>query len=186
MSRTLFTFSFFGMPTKVKFSVFLGLDAIALILALIAKFLFGFSVMDAIVVGIVGALLHGLSGVLHQYGHFLMARRSGYPSNGLIMWWILGTTLYPEDEGALPPQIHIQRASGGALMSGLVALAVALVLFGLNPQGAIIRFLLGWVLLESLLVFTLGALLPPIEIGTFTNDGAVILREWRKMRSQGQ
>ncbi|MBP7961744.1 MAG: hypothetical protein KBG20_11995 [Caldilineaceae bacterium] len=122
--------------------------------------------------GLLGTLLYWFSEILHNLGHALAAKRTGYPMTGIRLGFlfILGRSLYPADEGELPAAVHMRRAAGGPILSatfGLVAIAVG-VLMG-NIPGA---WVTGFGLLNVFL-FGLGALVP---IG-FT-DGSTLLY-WR-------
>lgn len=132
------------------------------------------SPLSALGAGLLGALIYWISEFLHHVGHSIAARRTGYPMTGvrLGVFLILGTSLYPKDEGMLPAATHICRAVGGPITSaliGLVFLALGAVLSG--P-------LAGWVTgvgLLNLFWFSLGALVPLMGM----TDGSTLLY-WRK------
>lgn len=127
----------------------------------------------ALLGGFLAASLHFLSEIWHQLGHARAAERTGYPMDGVHLWGVLGTSLYPPDEPDLPPEIHVERALGGprhsvipALVGGLVAPALR----PLSPLGFMLSILLA---LENLLVFTLGAFIP---LPFMETDGTTIKR----------
>jgi hypothetical protein len=135
--------------------------------------LLGLSVGEAIVGGLLGAILHWIVDTLHQLGHAWAARRTGYPMTGVRFWWVLSSSIYPADEPHLPAVTHVRRAVGGpvasaivSLLSGIVALALAL-----GSAGGLLWWLALFFFLDNLLVFTLGSLLP---LG-FT-DGSTLLQ----------
>ncbi len=134
------------------------------------------SPVEAVVGGLICAMLHWLSEFLHQVGHAVAARRTGYPMTGAHFWGVLSTSLYPSDEAALPAAIHIRRALGGPCASLLLALVAAIVAGLLRPVDETPGWIAAFAFLENLLVFGLGALLP---LG-FT-DGSTLL-EWRGKR----
>ena len=103
------------------------------------------------------------------------ARRTGYPMSGIRLgkWGVLGTSLYPADEPALPAAIHIRRALGGPAGSLVVTLAAAAVALALRAEGGALWWVAVFVFLDNLLLLTLGAFLP---LG-FT-DGSTLLRWW--------
>jgi hypothetical protein len=128
-------------------------------------------------VGLAAALLHWLSEAWHQTGHAWAARRSGHPMTGVVFWAVLGTSLYPADEGDLPDAVHVRRALGGPLFSlGLTIVAGGLVL-ALRPGGGLARWIALFTAVENLLVFTLQAAVP---LGF--NDGTVLWQAWRQRR----
>jgi hypothetical protein len=147
--------------------------------------LFKLSVGEAIVGALVATGLHSLSELIHQLGHSIAARQTGYPMMGVCFWGPLASSIYPKDEPPLPGRLHIKRALGGPMMSGLVSLAAGLLyLFvtGTFTIGqsephfpSVVVLVSGFFFLENLLVFTLGAFLP---LG-FT-DGSTILQWWGK------
>ncbi len=128
---------------------------------------------QAIIAGLVAALLHWCSETVHQLGHAWAARRTGYPMIGIRFWGLLSTSLYPPDEPALPAAIHIRRALGGLPASLSLALVAAALALALRPAGGPAWWVAVFFFLENLLVFGLGALLP---LG-FT-DGSTLL-QWR-------
>lgn len=183
MNRTILRFPFLGMPVKAKISVIPAGAGMALVIGLIALFGLRVPPVEALSVALRGVFLYAFSAIMHQYGHFMMARLSGYPSTGLVMWGLLGTTTYPHDEGELAPRIHIMRASGGPLMSLLLSVLILIALNTFPLENAAGRFLMIWFAFENSVVFFLGSLIPPIVMGDFRNDGAIIARELHRMRS---
>jgi hypothetical protein len=85
---------------------------------------------------------------------------------------LFALTQYPRDEVALPPSLHIRRALGGPIISGLMSIILYLIL----PFWPGEWFWLGlFALLENLFIYTLQVFLP---LGF--NDGSTILRNLRK------
>ncbi|MCZ7672722.1 MAG: hypothetical protein M5U34_39195 [Chloroflexi bacterium] len=89
--------------------------------------------------------------------------------------WPPGHSLYPPDEPTLPGRIHIKRALGGPIVSGVLALLLAFVAIALRPIGGIPLMAASLAFFENLFVFSLGAFLP---LG-FT-DGSAILHYWNR------
>lgn len=118
-------------------------------------------------------LIHWISEFWHHFGHWLAGKAAGYPMNGLLLVYVLAVGRYPEDEPELPARIHMQRALGGPLASLLLTLAAGIALGRLWPGGGLPAYLSAVALLDNLLVFTLGALLP---LG-FT-DGSTLMYWW--------
>ena len=92
---------------------------------------------------------------------------------GIRLWWLLGFSLYPPDEGPLPAAVHIRRALGGPAASVLLTLVAGLIAVAVRPLGGAAWWVALFFFLDNLLVFTLGAFLP---LG-FT-DGSTLLRWW--------
>jgi hypothetical protein len=138
--------------------------------------LFDVLLIEAIVGGLVAALLHYGSEIVHNLGHAWAARRTGYPMAGIRLFGLLGMSLYPEDEPELPADVHIRRALGGPVGSLLLTLLAAVIALALRPLGGTPWLVSAFFFLENLFVFTLAAFLP---LG-FT-DGSTLL-EWRGKR----
>lgn len=131
----------------------------------------------AVTGGILATAVHYLSEFWHQFGHARAAEQTGFPMKGVTFVGPLGISIYPENEGLLPPETHIQRALGGPIFSFILALATGLVALALRPIGGLPLSLAVFSFLDNLLIFTLGALLP---LG-FT-DGSTILTWWDQRR----
>jgi hypothetical protein len=131
--------------------------------------------MSALAGGLAAAFLHYCSELWHQLGHAAAARRTGYPMSGIMFWAALSTSLYPKNEGALPRDIHIPRALGGPTSSFVLFLVAGLLALALKPFGGAAYWVIVFLCLDNLLVFSLGALRP---LG-FT-DGSTLLYWLRK------
>ncbi len=142
------------------------------LLTMLAAVVIPLPIGTAVLGGLIAALLHYVSETLHQLGHALAAKRTGYPMTGVRYWSVLGTSIYPTDEPQLPGRTHIQRALGGPIMSVLVGVVAGII-------AAMTTGLIGWLIaffaFDSLVVMGLGAFLP---LG-FT-DGSTILTWWSK------
>jgi hypothetical protein len=114
----------------------------------------------ALLGALVAVALHLFSELIHQLGHVWAARRTGYPMIGLEVWWALSTSRYPQDEPALPAETHLWRAVGGPAASSLLTLLAAVLALALAQVGGIVWWVMVFCLLENLVLFTLGALLP--------------------------
>ena len=139
-----------------------------------AAYALGSPLGESILIGLVAALLHWTSVLLHHLGHFIASRTAGYPMSGLEigMFGILARDTYPAGEPELLPAIHIQRALGGPIVSGLLSA----IFFLLLPLWSGNWYWLGlFILLENLFLFTLQVFIP-LEF----NDGGTILRNLRK------
>ncbi len=163
-----------GLNLSMMPSVIISVILLWLVLSGIGVWLIGLPAGKALIGGLAAVALHWLSGFVHQLGHAWAARRSGHPMVGVRLWGLLGASVYPPDEPALPASVHIRRALGGPQFSLLLSLVAGAILLALNPTSHQTSW---WValffFLDNLLVFTLGALMP---LG-FT-DGSTLL-EWR-------
>lgn len=114
---------------------------------------------------------HWLSGIWHHLGHAFAARTTGYPMQGIRLWGILATSVYPTDEPSLPPALHLRRALGGPLASAALAALAALGLRATGDARPATKWLLRWIALDNLLTYTLQLLIP---VGF--NDGTTLWR----------
>lgn len=164
---------FAGLNMSFDLTAVLGLLSVWVILSAVGLFLLDLSAVEAILGGFVAAGLHFVSEFLHQVGHARAARKTGYPMTGVHYFLILGRSLYPENEGALPAKVHIQRALGGPKFSAIVTLMGGIMALILSEIGGVVGYVALFFFLDNLLTFTLGAFLP---LG-FT-DGSTLLY-WR-------
>lgn len=121
-------------------------------------------------VGIGVALYHALVQLVHQLGHALAARASGYPMTGIRYDYAFTYSTYPPDEPSLPAGIHIQRSLGGLAGTTLMLVLAVVLWLGLRRRSPwVARGLLTSVLLDSLLLW----------IGSVLSDGLfVVQRGW--------
>jgi len=129
---------------------------------------------ESLLVGLIATFLHWSSLLLHHLGHFIASRRTGYPMQGILfgVFGLLARDIYPSDEPELPPNIHIRRAWGGPIVSGLLSV-IFILLLPLWPGN---WYWLGWfTLFENLFLFTLQVFIP-----LSFNDGGTILMNIRK------
>jgi hypothetical protein len=166
--------NFWNLEISVTPSAFVGFIAVWLVMSVIGLFV-GFSFFASIVSGLMIAILHWLSELLHHFGHAGAARNTGYPMRGIRFVHLLAFSVYPQDEPALSGQIHIRRALGGPLLSFLVTVIALLILLVAQNTSELFYWIALCFFLDNLLVFTLGAFLPL----SFT-DGGTIARYWRK------
>lgn len=174
-----FTFNFLGVPVEFTQDGLIGSGIIWLGLTIAAVFLTELTPLDALIAGFLGIFVHWLFECLHQYGHYLGGRFVGYPLQKMKTWWVLAPSVYPRDEPELAPAIHLRRAIAGPIFSGaisIVLLAIAPTMWGI---GGMIRFLIGYALFFNIGVMTVGALVP-FELGSFSTDGATILKYIRQ------
>jgi len=132
---------------------------------------------QAVVGGLIAALLYWLSEIVHQLGHAYAAHRTGYPMVGIHLgkYLFFGASLYPENEAPLPAEIHIRRALGGPISSLVFTVVTGVVALILYPGKDVLWWIVLFVCIINLLVFTIGPFLP---LG-FT-DGSTLLKWWGK------
>lgn len=169
-----------GLRITARSSAFMSMIAVWVVLVFIAFVLYKVPLADAVIGGLVAMLIHWVSALAHQLGHSFAARRTGYPMIGVYFLGALAMSIYPKNEPSLAGGIHIRRALGGPILSGLVALAAGWLYLFLTgtftigseePHYRYIIVLVGlFFFLDNLLVFTLGALLPL----RFTDGGTIL------------
>ena len=143
------------------------------LLAAVGILLFDLSPVAGLLGGFLGMLLHWAGELAHQLGHAAAAHRVGYPMREIRFLFLLATSRYPRDEPALPAEIHIRRALGGAPVSFMLALVGIIPVLLLRGSGGLGYLLALFFCLENFLVFGCGAFLP---LG-FT-DGSTLLTWW--------
>lgn len=168
--------TFAHLHLRAQRSAFIGAFLAWVVLSGVALFALQLSVVAAILGGLLAAALHWTSLLMHQLGHALAARRTGYPMSGIEFWWVLSCSLYPSDEPSLAADDHIRRALGGAPASFLLALVSGMSVLLLSALGGVLWWAALFCCLDNLLVLGLGSLLP---LG-FT-DGSTLLY-WLKRR----
>jgi len=173
MSRTLKLYKIGHFNVMAKANIFPGGAALWAVISLAGYFLLHFSWATALTLGLACTAIQYLSESWHQLGHAAAAKSTGYPMSGFMYVWVLAVSLYPKDEPELPAEIHIRRAWGGPIASFLVVLVSGFLLRAAGGPSSFIDFLLWFIFLDNLLVFTIGALIP---LGF--NDGSTILYWW--------
>ncbi len=162
-----------GLVVSVMPSVIVGSISLWIILSVIGITAIKLSTGEAVIGGSIATGLHYADGTLHQWGHALAARRTGYSMIGIRYWGVLSASVYPMAEPALPASTHIRRALGGPIASITIGLVVTLVVLILPSSLGLVYWLASFIAFENLIVFGLGAFLP---LG-FT-DGSTLLKYW--------
>lgn len=139
----------------------------------VGRWLFRLQPGAALAGGLIATCLHFLSELWHQAGHARAAETTGYPMTGVHLWGVLGTSIYPPDEPALPGEIHVARAMGGPRASARLAVLSGLVALLTWPLGGITHMVAMLLALENWLVFTLGAFIP---LPFMETDGTILQR----------
>lgn len=164
-----------GVKITARPSAIIASIALWAVATEVATAFFGASLAAGIVQGLVVTLLHWVSDLLHQVGHAIAARSTGYPMSGLRLWLLLSSGLYPLDEPELPAATHARRALGGPIVSLLVTVAAGAISWLLWSVGSPYTWIAVFAVLDNLLIFTLGAFLP-----LHFTDGGTLLRLWRE------
>ena len=130
----------FGLRLSIEPKFFIGTAIIWLVVGAVSFLLLEATFLQAFLVGLVTTLLYWASDIVHHLGHAYAARRTGYPMAGIRLGTLLllGTSLYPDDEGQLPGAIHIRRALGGPVASILLGIVVGILAFILYPAADLI------------------------------------------------
>jgi hypothetical protein len=164
-----------GLDLSVQPLAFAGSIVLLVVLAAAGIGVLRLPFGEALLGSLVAVGLHWASDLAHQLGHAWTARPTGHPMIGIRFgtWGILGTALYPADEPPLPGAVHIRRAAGGPIVSFLLSLAAGAAVLALWGSGGAPWGIAVFCLLDNVLVFTLGALLPL----DFT-DGGIFLKWW--------
>jgi hypothetical protein len=164
----------YGVKMTVRPSAIIASIALWAVATEVATVYFHASLAAGVIQGLIVTLIHWLSDLLHQLGHAIAARSTGYPMSGLRLWLLVSSGLYPLDEPELPGRIHVRRALGGPITSLIVTAIAGAIAWLMGNADSPHTWIAVFAFLDNLLVFTLGAFLP---LG-FT-DGSTLLRLWR-------
>lgn len=173
-----------GLPVTISPLSAAMLIAMGLLIALISIPLAGLDAGAAVVAGLVVAIGFFLSEWLHQWGHAVAARRTGYPMQGIHFFSLFAISLYPPDEPALPPSTHMRRALGGFWINLLIGLLLGAAALNLGPTAGAVGWTTTVIAFWNFVVLGLGALLPINLPGILVTDGASLLHNWRVLQSQ--
>lgn len=123
---------------------------------------FGGQPVRAFLSGLGFLLAHFAAAIVHQLSHAVAARRTGHPMRAVRFgrWLILATSIYPPNEPVLPSDVHLRRAIGGPVGSlGFAGLCFAMAL-AVERWSPSLAFWLGAAAVDSLVIFTIGSMLP--------------------------
>lgn len=168
-----------GLRLSVKPSALVALPVLWGVAAVGAARQIHLPLHAASVPALIAVLGHILSGIWHHLGHAFAARATGYPMIGIRVSGLFATSIYPKDEPQLPAELHIRRALGGPLASGLLTLIMWALVRLARPTHATTRWLLWVLLLDNLLNYTAQVLIP---LGI--NDGQTLRRWLPELRNQ--
>lgn len=181
MNRTIRLGNFLGLQWSLRPNFIIGFLFLWVVFSLIAYWVLG-DFTTAVWAGLICTDIHWLSDFLHQAGHALAAKSTGYPHKRWIIQHILLATIYPKDEPEIPNSYHWRRALGGIPVSLLLALIASYFVFINPPASPLWAFVAQFAFWENLLVFGLGALVPAntlLGIG-FDLDGDTIYKLWKE------
>jgi hypothetical protein len=179
MNRKSTLFYFYDLRVTLNSMALIAFGGLAAVMFVI-WLLLGFSFFEALAGGLIAALLHELLTFAHHFGHAIAARRVGHPMEGIHFWGVLAISVYPRNEPALPGRIHIQRALGGPILSGLITVLLGIVLVLLRPHEGLLDALIVFATLDSLLTYTLGPLIPLQNIAGIETDMDTLLKWMRQ------
>lgn len=152
-----------------------------LLLFVLALWLLPLSATQAFLGSLIAVGLHVLATLGHHLGHVWAAQQVGYPMRGIHFWFLLATSRYPYFERRLPAITHIRRALGGPIASLLITLAATSLWLVVRERNDLAAWLIFLFTADSLLIFTLGAIIPLPFIET---DGGTLLRWWPVRRQK--
>lgn len=181
MAQKSTLFTLMGLRVTLNQRALIAYVALAVVLALVAL-LIGLPLSEAVVGGLIGALLHYVLDLAHHIGHAVAARRTGYPMSGIHFWGILATSVYPHDEPDLPGSVHIQRALGGPIASGILSVVLAILAALVRPPDGLLDWLIIFALTDNVLTYTLGVLLPLRNLVGIETDMDTVLK-WSGTRN---
>ena len=171
MNKTFKLGSIAGLKLLAKPTVLPSILLVWLLYSLLGRKVFKLKPEQALLGGLLATLLHWFNEFWHNLGHAQAAKQTGYPMSGVCFVGPLGSSLYPPDEPTLPPHVHVRRALGGPIASGILALVTGALALAAHTIGGVPFMAATLTFLDNLLVFTIGAFLP---LG-FT-DGDTLLR----------
>jgi len=176
MNRECRVFSLSGLPVSIVPGFIVGTGLTILALAAIGLFALGFGLIPALAAAFAATALMWLSELFHQLGHAVAARGTGHPMIAITLgrYFILGTSVYPADEGELPPAVHIRRALGGPIASLIVSVLALPIALALQPAGGAPFAVAAFVFGLNFFAYTLQIALP-----LRFNDGEVL---WKYLR----
>ncbi len=172
-NRTYVLGKVLGLKITAETSAFVAAFVLWAILAVIGKTFFALTGPDVVVGGGLLVLLHYGSGFVHQFGHAIAAAQTKYEMTGMHYWLLLTRSIYPPNEPRLSGKVHIQRAKGGPIASGILSGVLGVLGLLLIPVGGLVLEMVVFLFLDNFVVFTLGAFLPL----PFTDGGT--FKEWR-------
>ncbi len=173
-------FTLFGLRTAVTPVAVGAFALVAAALAWLATSQGGLSFAAGWAAGLVCVGVMFVSEWLHQAGHGLAARRTGYPMTGMTFFSVLARSEYPADEPRLPARLHIRRALGGFWVNLLVGAILAGVWWSGADLGPVGQWGVGFGAVYNFFVLGLGALIPLDIPQVLTTDGGTIWKYWRQ------
>lgn len=178
--RSIRLFTWLGVTVTIGAGGIVSFLVLIPILGRLASEWLGLDLTAAAAAGALSVLVMFVSECLHQFGHALAARRTGYPMTGVHFSSFLAASLYPPDEPELPAALHIQRALGGFGVNMIIGLLLVPYAFFAWVQGGVAGWVLAFTAFYNFGVLGVGALVPINLPGILVNDGATLLKYWGK------
>jgi Zn-dependent protease len=129
--------------------------------------------VQALLSGFIVALGHWFSAIWHHLGHAFVTKRLDYPMQAITLHGLTASAVYPTSEQETPADVHLRRALGGPAASAILTLTLYRLALSEYPNGGLILVVMAAMMVDNLLFFTLGAMLPL----DFTDAGTLI-RWW--------
>lgn len=167
-----------GFDFYVTRTAFFGSIMLWVIFTLVSGARYDLTPAETAVAGVIGTAFYWGTEIIHQMGHAWASRRAGYPMMAVKTYaLIFGKSIYPRDEGELPASVHIQRAFGGPLFNGILAIFAVPLAIVTDNQGGLVAWT-SFIFAFCNLYYSVGALTPlPAVVET---DGNTILKWWGK------
>lgn len=137
-NRTYVIGKVLGLRITAETSAFVAGFVLWAILAVIGKEFLALTGPDVVLGGGLLVLLHYGSEFVHQFGHALAAAQTKYEMTGIHYWLLLSRSIYPPDEPRLPAKLHIKRAMGGPIASGVLSGILGVLTLLLIPVGELL------------------------------------------------
>lgn len=177
MLKTLYTFNLPVIPAKLNMSGIIAYITVTVVLFLVMTGVKDIPTGEAVIGSLIGLALLLILNHAHQMGHATAAKQTGYPMVAWRSFFIICTSIYPDDEPELPAEVHIRRALGGQYFSLPLFIVGILAAFVILPDHGVAGVLAVYFLIVSF-AFSLGALVPAPYYLEF--DGNTIMEWWPK------
>jgi hypothetical protein len=138
----MFTTKVSGTLVKVKPVVVLVLVALWFVVSWLGWLLHPYRTLpQALLIGLVSALLLAVAEYGHPFAHLISARFAGAPMDELVISEGMPRTLYWND--SVPPRAHRLRALGGPIFN-IVGMLLSAAIFFMAPTNSLVREWASW------------------------------------------
>ena len=102
------------------------------------------------------AMLHQIVGLVHHLGHFVAARQTGYPMEGVVFGrWLFSAHQFIRATNRRFPAISQPPRAGGPIASALFGILASIVAAMLRESGGMAYWLAVFTMFDSLFLFSL-------------------------------